>query len=135
MMDKKEKYYLLVSIFTDGESNIEFIKGQDKVRSIIINTIDQLDIEQSFVLVEDVPFGMEDGKPSVHQFLEWVAPYYNDNFNLDDYLFLKDQTAELEQKIEQANTDDIKVEQTIDTTQQKQVYDMLISDVPRKEIR
>ena len=84
---KSQKTYMLVLYFIDGtgDVSVEFIIGQSKARQMILNTIDQIDIHMSFVLVEDVPFGIPDGKPSVYQFLKWISSNYNDGFNIDDF--------------------------------------------------
>ena len=86
-MDKSKKVYMLVLYYIDGTDDtvVEFVTGQKNVRRLIINVIDQIDIHSSFVLVDNIPFGVEDGKPSVYQFMTWIKDSYNDGFDIEEY--------------------------------------------------
>ena len=97
--NKADKYYMLVSQFKEGGTEVSIIKGQANVRMAIINSIDSLDIQESFVLVEDIGFGVPDGKPSVYQFLKWIEDKYDDGFNIDEYVQIKVEEHELEERI------------------------------------
>ena len=87
MIDKSKKTYMLVLYYIDGTDDtvVEFVQGQKNARSLLINVIDQIDIHLSFVLVDDVPFGVEDGRPSVYTFLTWIKDNYRDGFDIEDY--------------------------------------------------
>lgn len=84
---KSEKVYMLVLYYIDGTEDtvVEFVKGQATARELLKNCIDQIDIHASFVMVEDMPFGVPDGKPSVFTFLQWISDNYHDGFDIEDY--------------------------------------------------
>lgn len=122
--DKTEKYYMLVCQYNSGETTVEFIQGQPNVRLTIINSLDSIDIHQSFVLVEDVGFGQEDGKPSVYTFLKWIEKNYNDGFDIDEYVQYRIEQEDLNQRIENLQKYH-SVGGVIQTHQSEQINDML----------
>lgn len=122
--DKTVKYYMLVSKDKFGSTSVEFIQGQQNVRLAIINSLDDMDIHQSFVLVEDVGFGEEDGKPSVYTFLKWIENNYTDGFDIDEYVQTKMEEEDLTKRIETLQQYH-SVGGVIQTHQNDQIQDML----------
>ena len=123
--DKTVKYYMLVCVYNSGETTVEFIQGQPNVRLTIINSLDGLDIYQSFVLVEDVGFGQEDGKPSVYTFMKWIEDNYNDGFDIDEYVQYRTEQEDLNQRIENLQKYHSVGGVVIQTHQSEQINDML----------
>ena len=128
---KSEKYYMLVFYFNDGtgDTEVTFVKGQSNARDTIINRIDEIDVYNSFVLVEDVPFGSQDGKPSVLEFLQWIQDGYSDGFDPNDYSLHKKQEVE-----EFENMQRIMGDGTVDPTYQSQQITDLFNNSNSKEI-
>lgn len=122
--DKTEKYYMLVYRDKAGATSVEFIQGQQNVRLAIINSLDNMDIHESFVLVEDLGFGEEDGKPSVYTFLKWIEKNYNDGFDIDEYIQAKMEEEDLTKRIENLQQYH-SVGGVIQTHQNDQINDML----------
>ena len=85
--DKQEKGYLILLSYTDGsgDSDWEFVTGQSNAREFLINRINEIDLYESKVIVEDWPFGLEHGCPSVFDFLTWINDAYDDGFDPADY--------------------------------------------------
>ena len=133
--DKTEKYYMLICQLKTGETTVEFIQGQPNIRLAIINSLDNIDIYQSFVLVEDVGFGQEDGKPSVYTFLKWIEDKYNDGFDIDEYIQYRTEQEDLNQRIENLQKYH-SVGGVIQTHQSEQISDMLYdpTDTNYKEL-
>jgi hypothetical protein len=85
--DKQEKGYLILLSYSDesGDSDWEFVTGQANAREFLINRINEIDLYESKVIVEDWPFGLEHGCPSVYDFLTWINDSYDDGFDPADY--------------------------------------------------
>lgn len=134
---KSQKTYMVVLYFTDGtdDVSVEFVTGQSQTRQMILNIIDQIDIHMSFVLVEDVPFGILDGKPSVYQFLKWISSNYNDGFNIEDYNTERHQDEENEK--EYMKMREIELNGDVPSTFQDQQINVLtdINNLNVKELR
>lgn len=54
--DKQRKYYMVVFYYKEGDTKVQIVRGQYNTRMTIINNLDFIDIDESFVLVEDVGF-------------------------------------------------------------------------------
>ena len=97
--DKQRKYYMVVFYYKEGDTKVQIVRGQYNTRMTIINNLDFIDIDESFVLVEDVGFGIKDGKPSVYTFLKWIEKNYDDGFNIDEYIESKREEQDMERHI------------------------------------
>lgn len=128
---KSDKFYMLVLYFNDGtgESEVTFVKGQANARATLINRIDEIDVYESFVLVEDVPFGSRDGKPSVLEFLQWIQDNYSDGFDPEDYSLHKKQEVEEFERMQRIMGDG-----GVDPTYQPQQITDLFNNSNSKEI-
>lgn len=100
---KQLKMYLVCFVYKGEpvEKGFEMVRGQANVRQFLKNIIDQIDIFQSFLIVEDFPFGGEDGKPSVYHFLKWMEEYYDDGFDVEIY---RDDVEEEYEKMQKVGT-------------------------------
>lgn len=122
LLDKSSKEYLVVT-YTKPDAEIleidaRFIIGQASVREYIKNCIDSIDLDLSFVLVEDVPFGVHNGKPSVYQFMKWISKNYDDGFDIDDYVKQREEDQKIDEEFEKRrNAFDTEVPETYQTNQ------------------
>lgn len=84
--NKEAKKYLLLIKYNDGtgDKTFEIIDGRTQTRKLIIEAIDEIDILNSYVLVEDVAFG--EAMPTVYQFMKLIESDYSDGFLIDQYL-------------------------------------------------
>lgn len=84
----EEKQYILLLYFISNseDKTFEVITGRTAVREYLIDHIDEIELENSYVLVEDVPFKdtVEKGI-TAYKFLKLVSKYYDDDFNVDEY--------------------------------------------------
>ena len=87
----EEKQYILLlymhSNCNDGsERTFEVITGRSFVREFLIERLDEIDIESSYVLLEDISFkDTFANQVTVYRFLKLVQKYYDDGFDIDDY--------------------------------------------------
>lgn len=81
---EKRIYVILYYAHEDGDDvkSFEVIIGRTNTREFIKNMIECLDIHESKVLVETVPY--EDAK-SVYEFIKLMESFYNDGFDIEDY--------------------------------------------------
>jgi hypothetical protein len=101
---KNIKKYLLCVIFNETETwDVQEVVGQHIARENLIDMVDEIDLERSFVLVEDVPFG--EGKVSVYDFLVLIEKNYSDGFDVRDHLL---HPIKREEEIEQEEEEDKK---------------------------
>lgn len=123
---KSEKIYMIVLYYIDGTEDVvvEFVKGQATVREMLKNCIDQIDIHASFVMVENVPFGIPEGKPSVYTFLQWISNNYNDGFDIEDYNLRRKEDEANEREYMRIRELGINGDE-IHTYQNQQVQDMM----------
>lgn len=86
--DKQNRWYLIMWVYKDdsGDKGFEFVQGQANARQLIKNLIDQIDINQSFIINEVTGFGEPGGKPSVYHFMKGTQQFYNDGFDIEEYL-------------------------------------------------
>jgi len=125
--DKQSKKYLVVLYPEDnfpeqGSAYAKFITGQANTREYIINKITNegdFELERSFVLVENIPFGLNDGCPSVIEFLRWIGKDYDDGFDIDKLLEDIDNNKEFDKLRNMFDAD------TPATYQRNQIEDML----------
>ena len=94
----EEKQYILLlyynSNYDGNDKTFEVITGRTFVREFLIERISEIDIESSYVLVEDVPFKDSfSNQVTVYKFLKTVQKYYKDGFDVDDY-YISSPTAE-----------------------------------------
>ena len=79
----EEKQYVLLLYFvsTGNDKTFEVITGRSATREYLIDNIDEIDIIDSYVLVEDVPFkDTVENNINVLKFLNIIDKYYTDDF-------------------------------------------------------
>lgn len=83
---EERKFILLYYTMIDGEEDKSFeeIIGRTKLREFIINMIECLDIHESKILADGVPF---DECLTVYEFMKAMEIHYNDGFDIEDYNF------------------------------------------------
>ena len=126
---KSEKRYILLISFNDGTGDRTFIElvGQKTARDYLKDEIDTIDIDQSYVLVEDAPFA--EGKPTVYEFFKLIEGNFNDGFDIEQYTLHKIQNDDDDEK-RYLNDGDAETP----TYQGQQSQDMLINGNNVKEI-
>ena len=97
------KTYMLVLYDTDGACSVHEVKGQAEARDMIITNIQWINIHDSFIMVEDVPFGKS--KPSIYQFMKYLQEKRGYvGFDIDDYALTSN-------KVQQEKQEEVDVEQ------------------------
>lgn len=113
--DPEEKQFLLLIVYIDedGEpfSSFEIVKGRTAARQFVIDELEEIDIDfsNSTILAEGKPFGCQ---LPLADFLRHVAKFYDDGFDIDEYLGQPSSYSEelsSEQPVEYAN-DSVDVE-------------------------
>lgn len=84
--ERKEYLVLLIGIGNNEEhyKDYQFIEGRTATYEHIKNLIDDIDIHESYVLVEGV--SLED-RVTVYEFMRHMSMHFfkDDNFNIEDY--------------------------------------------------
>ena len=100
---EEKEYLLLLTYIADYDTEgieLRILIGRTEARKYIINVIPDLDIFESYVLVEGV-------KPSsivtVYEFMKHMENYFNDGFDIEDYNIGMSED-ELEQREVEYNT-------------------------------
>lgn len=82
--DPEEKLYLLCIA---GKNNTEdtwyLIVGRTEVYETIKNEIENIDLENSFILVESAKL---ENRKSIYAFMKYVESFYEDSFDIEDYI-------------------------------------------------
>lgn len=82
--DSEERVYLLCIAGKDGgEDYWELVTGRTDAYTTIKDTIEFIDLERSFILVETAK--LMDRK-SIVAFMKYAEQFYNDSFDIDDYI-------------------------------------------------
>ena len=82
--DPESKVYLLCISGKDGaEDSWEFITGRTELYETIKNSIEFIDLQTSFVVLEDHPLNT---RKSIVSFMKYAERFYNDNFDIEDYI-------------------------------------------------
>lgn len=80
----EEKQYLICIRGKDGgtdEWNV--VEGRTEAYEYIKDNIEYIDLEKSFILVENLPFAK---RKSIFAFMKYVQDNYEDNFDIEDYV-------------------------------------------------
>ena len=85
--DPELKEYLVLLLGIGGEEHFkdyQFIKGRTATYNLIKNLIEELDIHESYVLVEGVSL---ENRVSVYEFMRHVSMHFfqDDDFNIENY--------------------------------------------------
>ena len=89
IVDNKEKHYeakeYLVCIIDKefGTKEWEIFEGRTAAYEYLKNEIENIDLEESFVLVEGLDLSK---RKSVYKFMRYVGDLKEDNFDIDDYI-------------------------------------------------
>lgn len=82
------KTYLLCITGKDGyEDYWEIIEGRSNVYEHIKNNAQFINVEDSFVLVEGLAL---EKRASVYQFMKHCESFFNDSFDIEDYVYSYD---------------------------------------------
>ena len=82
--DPESKVYLLCLASNDGGDNTwELIVGRTELYKTIKDMIETIDFEKSFVLVESAKLC---DRRSIVKFMKYAEQFYNDSFDIDDYI-------------------------------------------------
>lgn len=80
----EEKQYLLCIAGKDGaDDEWEIITGRTATYERIKESIEYIDFELSFVLVETLTLS---DRKSIYAFMKYVQDFYNDGFDIEDYI-------------------------------------------------
>ena len=80
----ENKIYLICIAGKDGENDSwELVQGRTEAYETIKNDIDFIDLEHSFILVESAKL---ENRLSIVAFMRHVEGYYQDSFDIDDYI-------------------------------------------------
>ena len=85
----EEKQYLLLLYYIEDpdEKTFEIITGRSFAREWLMEQLGAIDVDSSYVLVEDVPFKDSlSNQITVRKFLNMVQKYYDDNFDINEYI-------------------------------------------------
>lgn len=125
---KSEKEYLVLLTYNDGtgDKSFSFIKGQAGTREYLIENIADINLDESYVLVEDVEF--VDGVLTVYNFLKLMEADYHDGFDVDDYLLHKD-TGNGEEEARLLDSGD-----AIETNQGQQADNLFLNSTQVEEL-
>jgi hypothetical protein len=84
--DPEERYYLIcirAAAQSDMPDEWHIVSGRTEAREVIINAIDYIDFEESFVLVETCTLN---DRKSIYTFMKYIEQFFNDGFDIDDYV-------------------------------------------------
>ena len=82
---EEKEYLLLLKYITDNDSeSTEFciFIGRTEARKYIIDVVPDLDIFESYVLVEGVVL---ENRITVYEFMKHMENYFSDGFDIEDY--------------------------------------------------
>ena len=81
--DFEEKEYLICIDYNSGESYWEIAKGRTAAYDCIVDRVEYIDFDTSFILVEGKSFTE---RVSLYAFLKHVQDYFEDWFDIDDFI-------------------------------------------------
>lgn len=81
--DHEEKRYLICIEETDGQRDWCIVIGRTAAYNHIKDTIDTINFEESFVLVETLKLA---DRKSLYSFMKYAQDFYEDGFDVDDYI-------------------------------------------------
>ena len=82
--DPEEKVYLLCIAGKDGGSDSwEIITGRTELYETIKNSIEFIDLEKSFALVETAKL---ENRKSIVAVMKYLEQFYEDSFDIEDYI-------------------------------------------------
>ena len=80
----EDKIYLLCIAGKDGAPDSwELITGRTELYETIKNSIDFIDLERSFTLVESAKL---ENRKSIVAVMKYLEQFYNDSFDIEDYI-------------------------------------------------
>jgi hypothetical protein len=80
----EEKQYLICIAGKDGaEDEWEIVTGRTAAYEKIKNSIEFIDLEHSFILVETCTL---DRRKSIYAFMKYAGEFYNDGFDIEDFV-------------------------------------------------
>ena len=80
----ENKVYLLCIAGKDGaDDSWELITGRTELYETIKNSIDFIDLDRSFVLVESAKL---ENRKSIVAFMKYAEQFFQDSFDIDDYI-------------------------------------------------
>lgn len=80
----EEKQYLICIKGKDGgEDEWEIVTGRTAAYERIKESIEFIDLEYSFILVETCSL---DKRKSIYTFMKYAGEFYNDGFDIEDYV-------------------------------------------------
>lgn len=80
----EERQYLICIAAKDGGNDIwDIITGRTNAYEFIKDNIEFINLEESFILVESNTLSQ---RKSIYAFLKYVEKFYEDNFDVDDYI-------------------------------------------------
>ena len=80
----ENKVYLLCIAGKDGaDDSWELITGRAELYETIKNSIDFIDLDRSFVLVESAKL---ENRKSIVAFMKYAEQFFNDSFDIEDYI-------------------------------------------------
>lgn len=108
---EEKEYLLLITMFNDGDPISEFaiVTGRTLARQYIIDNIYDMDIQNSYVLVEGLKL---EERITVYAFMVHIEPYYDNKpfdieiYNTEDFDADEDEEPEFELNIDALRTDD-----------------------------
>lgn len=80
----EEKNYLVCIKEENGDNYWEVLTGRTEAYEFCKSYVGVIDFDRSFILVDGVKF--EDRK-TIYAFLKYASNFYEDNFNVDDYIY------------------------------------------------
>lgn len=82
--DAEDKSYLICIRGKDGESDSwDIVIGRTEAYKLIKNSIEFINLEESFILVETTPLSK---RKSIYAFMKFAEQFYNDSFDIEDYV-------------------------------------------------
>ena len=84
--DPESRQYLICIKATPQSSmpdEWEIVTGRSEAREMIIDAIDYIDFEHSFVLVESCVLA---DRKSIYTFMKHIEQFFNDGFDIDSYI-------------------------------------------------
>ena len=80
----EEKQYLICIAGKDGaEDEWEIVTGRTNAYEKIKNSIEYIDLEHSFILVETCTL---DRRKTIYAFMKYAGEFYADGFDIEDYV-------------------------------------------------
>lgn len=82
--DPEEKTYLVCIIEENGDNYWELLTGRTDAYEFCKSCIGAIDFSRSFILVDGVEL---ENRKSIYAFLKYIQNLYDDNFEVDDYIY------------------------------------------------